>query len=210
MSLFVNPNGKIVMSATNKPVECPRCPCQNIIGDPSVYCVKEDFYSGDGCTGSVLTSKPHQCLCMTPNCDSTWDKATFCQDRVKYTYESGPNIFCPDNCNPATCPTDCSSCPLHFSLTTSGMSGTNCSIMNQSWTSLNRVGCTWSFIVGAFPINAALACNATTHKWTITLNYQLTVQAVFEGGTGSCPPLSSVTPYVKISGACSGGTCVLS
>jgi hypothetical protein len=113
MSLFVNANGRIVLSAGNKPIECLNCPCEEIFANPNVYCVKKEFYSGDGCTGSLLNTLEHQCMCMDLGCAGAWDQITFCQGNVKYTYESGPHfIACPDGCIsiPAVCPTNCDDC----------------------------------------------------------------------------------------------------
>jgi len=142
MSLFVNPSGKIVMAGNTKPIECLRCPCENIVGDPYMYCVTENFYSGDNCTGGLQTTLEHQCMCMDDGCQGLWDKAAFCQGQVQYVYESGPHgISCPDNCVAAACPSDCSGCTIN-SIVVSGFSSTCGAFFNGSYT-VNQVGCSW-------------------------------------------------------------------
>ena len=147
------------MASNAKPIECFRCPCKDIIGDPNVYCVTENFYSGGNCTGSVVQTLPHKCMCMDDGCQGTWDKATFCQDRVQYVYESGPHgISCPSNCVPAVCPSNCTSCgTVHLSV-----SGTVCSYLNGATFTLTKSGgaasCIWQGYDSMFNFIGSLRC----------------------------------------------------
>ena len=159
MSLFVNANGKIIVSPTNKPVECLDCPCDTLpIGDPFVYCVTKEFYAGAGCTGGHTTLE-HQCMCMDPYCLSSWDKVAFCQGAVKYIYESGPHfIGCPNNCLPAVCPTDCTECltaySCNFTVTCLGC------VVTETVSLDDRTGCVWS-------ITSIPAGNCSTGHWQV-------------------------------------------
>ena len=175
MSLFVNPSGKIVMSSANKPIECFRCPCKDIVGDPNVYCVTENFYSGDNCTGSLLNTLPHKCMCMDDGCRGIWDKATFCQDRVQYVYESGPHgIRCPDNCNPivpVACPSNCLSCgTLSFVIT--GVTGSGmCTEFNTTFSVPKLFSCFWngSKVLPSRTVALNVQCAGSTWKFAIGL-----------------------------------------
>lgn len=176
MSLFVNPSGKIVMASNAKPIECFRCPCKNIVDDPGMYCVTENFYSGDGCTGSLLNTLPHKCMCMTPECTGDWDQEIVCQGRVQYVYESGPNVGCPDNCNPTpppTCPTDCSTgYPATLNITFSGFTNSgecmgdgDCGI--DGTFAISRTGCEWTGIHSGPYYFAQLICLGGV--WTLNI-----------------------------------------
>lgn len=176
MSLFVNPNGKIVLSANNKPIECLNCPCETIFGDAYTYCVKEEFYSGDGCTGIVHTLE-HQCLCMTvlELCSNTWDKVAFCQGRVKYIYESGPHfITCPDNCIPIVpveCPSDCPTCGALSVVITGVTGGGMCTEFNTSYSVSKVTNCIWngSKTLPSMEVALSVICHGTTWNFWIGL-----------------------------------------
>jgi len=176
MSLFVNPSGKIVMASNAKPIECFRCPCKNIIGDPYAYCVQEDFYAGDGCTGGIVNTLQHKCMCMTAECSGDWDKVAFCQDRVRYTYESGPHfgLICPDNCEPIVpvpCPSDCLSCgTLSFVIT--GVTGSGmCTEFNTTFSVPKLFSCFWngSKELPSRTVALNVQCAGSTWKFAIGL-----------------------------------------
>ena len=148
MSLFVNPSGKIVMASNAKPIECIRCPCQNIPTDPSMYCVTKKFFAPGDCTpgGTPLLTLEHQCTCMETNCTGDWDQISVCDGDVLYVYESGPNVGCPDNCNPpppANCPTDfcvgCSVSSVSIDITPGG-----CANMTDTVFGFSQYDCAWN------------------------------------------------------------------
>jgi hypothetical protein len=176
MSLFVNPNGKIVISAGNKPIECGRCPClPPCDGDPHVYCVTEEFYSGDNCSGSLLNTLEHQCMCMNECCDASWDQVTFCQGRVKYTYEAGPHfISCPNNCIPIVpveCPSDCPTCGALSVVITGVTGGGMCTEFNTTYSVSKIMSCIWngSKTLPSMEVALSVICNGTTWNFWIGL-----------------------------------------
>jgi hypothetical protein len=191
MSLFVNANGKIVKQSNGKPFECLNCPCDQIWTDPNVYCVTEQFYSGAGCTGSLLQTKEHQCLCMDNGCLGVWDQITFCQGQVRYTYESGPHfINCPDNCQPVvpvSCPSDCSSCGNLSFVITGVTGGGMCSEFNTTFSVPKLFGCLWNGAqqLPSMMVAMSVQCTGTTWKFWIGLGDGL-LEFTMSNTTG-CP-----------------------
>ncbi len=187
MSLHVNAVGKIIVSGSLKPIECLNCPCDPIVGDPWVYCVTKEFYSGGCPGGTLIQTLEHQCLCVDSYCTSGWDKVSFCDGNVRYIYESGPHFLgCPDDCNPVTgCPTACASCSNTYSLTIDTYDGFCCCdqpalLISNSPFTLTRFGgataCSWSTggwvaLSAILEVSITLTCDVD-YGWKVFMTFR--------------------------------------